>query len=99
MPAQAGIQYAATSRKYVGVAEYWIIRWSLSSGGHSADPLADDDAENAACKKITIHHGIANRSVLPPLLMSTAAKPVAAKPRVPQSPCSLVSNLLSRVQS
>jgi hypothetical protein len=22
---------------------YWIIRWSLSSGGHSADPLADDD--------------------------------------------------------
>jgi hypothetical protein len=26
MPAQAGIQYAATSGKYVGVAEYWIIR-------------------------------------------------------------------------
>jgi hypothetical protein len=25
--------------------EYWIIRWSLSSGGHSADPLADDDDE------------------------------------------------------
>jgi len=23
--------------------EYWIVRWSLSSGGHSADPLADDD--------------------------------------------------------
>jgi hypothetical protein len=23
--------------------EYWIARWSLSSGGHSADPLADDD--------------------------------------------------------
>src|ERR1700731_2913157 len=45
------------------------------------------------------HHGIAKRSVLPPLLMSTAAKPVAAKPRVPQSPCSLVSNLFSRVQS
>src|ERR1035437_4350682 len=51
----------------------------------------DDNAE--------IHHGIAKRSVLPPLDMSTAAKPVAAKPRVPQSPCSLVSNLLSRVQS
>jgi hypothetical protein len=24
-------------------SEYWIARWSLSSGGHSADPLADDD--------------------------------------------------------
>src|ERR1700693_1671241 len=46
-----------------------------------------------------IHHGIAKRSVLPPLDMSTAVKPVAARPRVPQSPCSLISNLLSRVQS
>src|SRR5579859_5366929 len=45
------------------------------------------------------HHGIAKRSVLPPLARSTAAKPVAAKPRFPQSPCSLVSNLFSRVQS
>src|SRR5436309_8143561 len=44
-------------------------------------------------------HGIANRRVLPPLLMSTVANPVAARPRVPQSPCSLISNLLSRVQS
>jgi hypothetical protein len=24
-------------------SEYWIARWSLSSGGHSADPLAGDD--------------------------------------------------------
>jgi hypothetical protein len=24
-------------------AEYWIARRSLSSGGHSADPLAGDD--------------------------------------------------------
>jgi hypothetical protein len=24
--------------------EYWIARRSLSSGGHSADPLADDDS-------------------------------------------------------
>jgi hypothetical protein len=23
--------------------EYWIVRRSLSSGGHSADPVADDD--------------------------------------------------------
>jgi hypothetical protein len=23
--------------------EYWITRWSLSSGGHPADPLAGDD--------------------------------------------------------
>ena len=27
----------------IGVSEYWIARWSLSSGGHSADPLAGDD--------------------------------------------------------
>src|SRR5260370_42281629 len=44
-------------------------------------------------------HGIAKRSVLPPLDISTGAKPVTARPRVPQSPCSLISNLLSRVQS
>src|SRR3954453_365309 len=54
-----------------------------------------DVAEGAFC----FHHGIANRSVLPPLLMSTAVNPVTARPRVPQSACSLISNLLSRVQS
>src|ERR1700744_538940 len=31
--------------------------------------------------------------------MSTGAKPVVAKQRLAQSPCSLISNLLSRVQS
>jgi len=46
-----------------------------------------------------VHHGIANRTVLPPLDISTGAKPVAVRPRLPQSPCSLISNLLSRVQS
>src|SRR4249920_755770 len=45
------------------------------------------------------HHGIANLSVLPPLDMSTAAKPIGLRLRLPQSPCSLISNLLSRVQS
>src|SRR5664280_1019014 len=55
----------------------------------------DDDRKG--CR--TTHHGIAKRSVLPPLDTSTAAKPVAARPRVPQSPCSLISNLPSRVQS
>src|ERR1700760_3024767 len=45
------------------------------------------------------HHSNAKRTVLPPPDMSTAAKPVAAKPRLGQSPCSLVSNLFSRVQS
>src|SRR5262249_47875205 len=60
-------------------------------GGHPAV----DVGEGPFC----CHRGNAKRSVLPPPLMSTAAKPVAAKPRLPQSPCSLVSNLLSRVQS
>ena len=54
----------------------------------------DDDGARGAS-----HHGIANRSVLPPLLISTGAKPIGASPRVPQSPCSDISNLLSRVQS
>src|SRR6478609_3656846 len=45
------------------------------------------------------HHGIAKCRVLPPPDMSTVAKPVTARPRVPQSLCSLISNLLSRVQS
>src|SRR3954453_11134898 len=45
------------------------------------------------------HQGTAKRSVLPPPDMSTAAKPIGLRPRVPQSPCSLISNLLSRVQS
>src|ERR1041385_2207777 len=46
-----------------------------------------------------VHHGIAKRKVLPPPLMSTTAKPVAPSPRVAQSLWSLISNLLSRVQS
>src|SRR3954449_3261675 len=45
------------------------------------------------------HHGIANRMILPPLDMSTGAKPIGARPRPPQSPCSETSNLLSRVHS
>src|SRR5258708_39954730 len=49
--------------------------------------------------EFVFHHGIAKRSVLPPPLMSTAAKPIGARPRLPQSPCSLTSNLLSRVHS
>src|SRR5262249_51696909 len=48
---------------------------------------------------IKFHQGIAKRNVLPPPDISTAAKPVAEKPRPGQSPCSLVSNLPSRVQS
>src|SRR5258708_34941066 len=44
--------------------------------------------------------GSAKRRVLPaPPPKSTTAKPVAASPRVPQSPCSVNSNLMSRVQS
>jgi hypothetical protein len=27
----------------VDVSEYWIARWSLSSGAHSRDPVAGDD--------------------------------------------------------
>src|ERR1700722_20165090 len=51
----------------------------------------DDDGD--------IHHGSANRSVLPPVLISTAAKPIGGRPGGPQAPRSLVSNLFSRVQS
>src|SRR5438034_11517273 len=43
IPAQAGIQYAAAAVVDCDAGVYWIIRWSLSSGAHSRDPLADDD--------------------------------------------------------
>ena len=42
-PAKAGIQDAAAVVVDGAAGVYWIIRWSLSSGGHSADPVADDD--------------------------------------------------------
>jgi hypothetical protein len=33
------------------VLEYWIVRWSLSSGAHSRGPVADDDGNHpvSAC--------------------------------------------------
>jgi hypothetical protein len=42
-PAHAAIQHVAAFRFISDVAEYWIVRWSLSSGAHSRDPVADDD--------------------------------------------------------
>jgi hypothetical protein len=38
MPAKAGIQYAVTLELNTSAAEYWIIRWSLSSGRPEAGP-------------------------------------------------------------
>src|ERR1700692_1408076 len=84
MPAKAGIQYAAA-----------VARTNVCSGILDHPPLRVMTAEWWHSP----HHGSAKRSVLPPLLMSTAANPVATKPRLVQSPCSLVSNLVSRVQS
>src|SRR6476469_254664 len=71
----------------------WHQRPKLRSGVMGPRFRGDDEGARQ------VHRGIAKRSVLPPLDMSTAAKPVTARPRVPQSPCSLISNLLSRVQS
>src|SRR5207248_10572920 len=75
--------------------------WSRAASYPKRSPVVmapsvrkDDDGARA-----TFHHGVANRSVLPPPLISTGAKPIGASPRVPQSPCSDISNLLSRVQS
>src|SRR6202521_1729296 len=75
--------------------DYCWHRLPKSTSGVMGPRVRGDD--EGVCR--TVHHGIAKRSVLPPLHMSTAAKPVTARPRVPQSPCSLTSNLLSRVQS
>src|SRR5258708_36468912 len=86
MPPQAGIQYPAA----IGT-------------NHGRHGILDHPLSRVMTKKeqwkYNFHHGIAKRSVLPPLDISTAAKPVTARPRLPQSPCSLISNLLSRVQS
>jgi hypothetical protein len=44
MPRESG---ASSKLRLLGslicALEYWIIRWSLSSGGACADPVADDD--------------------------------------------------------
>jgi hypothetical protein len=37
------IQYSAPFRFYLKRADYWMPRWSLSSGGARADPLAGHD--------------------------------------------------------
>jgi hypothetical protein len=40
-----GIRYAAATRLItLRFPEYWITRWSLSSGAHSRDPLAGNDS-------------------------------------------------------
>jgi hypothetical protein len=45
MPREGG---ASSIRRPFGsnstALEYWIVRRSLSSGGHSAEPVADDDS-------------------------------------------------------
>jgi hypothetical protein len=41
MPRAGG---ASSTLRLLDSLEYWIARRSLSSGGHSADPLAGDDA-------------------------------------------------------
>ena len=43
MPREGGHPTLRLHRIQRLLLEYWIIRRSLSSGGHSADPLADDD--------------------------------------------------------
>src|SRR3954468_13722832 len=58
--------------------------------------LGGDDG-GVACE--AFYHGTANPHVLPPPDISTGAKPVGLRPRLPQSTCSVNSNLLSRVQS
>src|SRR5882724_972097 len=81
-----GIQYAAAI----------VIAADVSVLDH---PLSRVMTAKSGGANSAIHHGIAKRSVLPPPDMSTAAKPVEARPRAPQSLWSLISNLFSRVQS
>jgi hypothetical protein len=38
MPAKARIQYIVTPEMNISVAEFWIIRWSPSSGRPEAGP-------------------------------------------------------------
>src|SRR5882672_9391533 len=49
-PAKAGDPVNADVSIVTSVTEYWMPRWSLSSGGHSADPLAGHD------EKLSLHH-------------------------------------------
>jgi len=44
IPREGGVSSTPRpSELIIDVTAYWIIRRSLSSGGHSADPVADDD--------------------------------------------------------
>src|SRR5258707_11226589 len=45
-PAKAGDPVFRSASIPTGGAAYWMPRWSLSSGGHSADPLAGHDEKN-----------------------------------------------------
>jgi len=60
------------SRFFTSAAAYWITRRSLSSGGHSADPLAgDDDQDQPFCGQL--HHHLPAPSFLIAAFIDDAA--------------------------
>ncbi len=71
-PRKRSIQYSRAFAFFTSAAAYWITRRSLSSGGHSADPLAgDDDQDQPFCGQL--HHHLRAPSFLIAAFIDDAA--------------------------
>jgi hypothetical protein len=68
-PRMRSIQHAAAIRFISDVAGYWVVRWSLSSGAHSRDPVAHDDGSAFSRR----HNLATSRHVAPELCQMSFA--------------------------
>ncbi len=75
-------------------SEYWIARWSLSSGAHSRDPVAGDDGGEYGTSVFITYTLAFPRRVAPELCMIRSARtkgvgnagcPMHPQPRVVSS--------------
>jgi hypothetical protein len=70
MPRESGA--SSTPRMFASItdaSEYWIARWSLSSGAHSRDPVADDDGRERDVLAFIKHTFAISRRDTPELCM------------------------------
>src|SRR5882757_709467 len=79
-PANAGYPVRrGLSIQSLAPLEYWIARRSLSSGGHSADPLAGDDGEGSGIVTARANGSRGHR--LAPCMISPTTRLLAAGSR------------------
>ncbi len=70
----------------IGLSEYWIARWSLSSGAHSRDPVAGDDGEECSASVFIKHTFAFPRRVAPELCLNVPPKEGAGNAGCPMHP-------------